>query len=388
MNYNTLGFKTAVLSLSLLTIMAGAGVAAGIGKIAEAFPNSPETLIKLVISLPPLLMIISALLTGILGQHIRSKILIICGLVLFLIGGVGAGFTSSIVLLLLFRAVLGFGTGMILPFSTGLIAACYEGAEKSKMMGFSFAFNNLGAMIGNILAGILAAISWRYMFHIYWIALFPLILIVLFLNKLPENRSNTPNANKEKLPPRIFRVALLALGVMMVFYLIATNLALIVNERGIGTSQTAGYLFAVNTVVMLCAGIFLPFAMRLKKFFVPVSLLMVAIGFFGIAKAFTLPFMLISVVFSGAGIGSLFPYLLNLASEKIPETQSIKAMSIAMAFAWFGQFLSPLFFGFVSSLTGLGSPYMFLFTSIVFILLALGLTAVNFRKKLADPERG
>ncbi len=387
MNYNTLGFKTAVLSLSILTIMAGAGVAAGIGSVAEAFPDSPETLIKLIMSLPPLLMIISALLTGIWEQHIRSKILIICGLVLFLIGGIGAGFTNSIVHLLFFRAVLGFGTGIILPFSTGLIAACYEGAEKGRMMGFSFASNNLGAMIGNILAGILAAMSWRYMFHIYWIALIPLILVVLFLNKLPENRNNTQNVNKEKLPLRIFRVALFALGVMMVFYLIVTNLALIVNERGIGTSQTAGYLFAVNAVVMLCAGIFLPFLMRLKNFFVPVSLLLVAIGFWGIVKAYTLPFMLLSVVLSGAGIGSLFPCLLNLASEKIPETQRIKAMSITMAFAWFGQFLSPLFFAFVSSLTGMDTPNMFLLISIVFILLAAGLAVFNSREKPAELER-
>jgi len=52
------GFKAAVLSLSLLTIMSGAGVAPGIHKIAEAFPGTSETIIKLIISLPPLLMIL------------------------------------------------------------------------------------------------------------------------------------------------------------------------------------------------------------------------------------------------------------------------------------------------------------------------------------------
>jgi MFS family permease len=91
--------------------------------------------------------------------------------------------------------------------------------------------------------------------------------------------------------------------------------------------------------------------------------------------------MFISVVLSGAGIGSLFPYLLNLASEKMPETQSIKAMSITMAFAWFGQFLSPLLFGSVSFLTDLNTANLFLCTSIVFLILAAGLTVVNLQKK-------
>lgn len=392
MKYSTFGFKAAVLSLSLLTIMAGAGVAAGVEKIGRAFPNAPETLIKLVISLPSLFIIISALLVGIFGQHIKKKPLIVCGLALFLIGGVGASFTHSIEQLLLFRAVLGFGTGIILPFSTGLIAACYEGTEKSKMMGYSFATNNLGAMTANIMAGILALISWRYMFQVYWLALITLILVLLFLNQLPDSKvklkSSEDSLSKppEKLPPRVFRIALYGFGIMMVFYMIATNLALIITERKMGTSQVSGYIFALNTFIMLCAGILLPFSMRLKKYFIPVGFLLVAAGFFGISKSSTLSLMIFSNVLSGAGVGSLFPYLLNLASDKIPESLSFKAMSITMVFAWFGQFLSPLFFGFVSSLTGLDISNMFLSISIVFLILTVGSSVINLRKT-ADLSR-
>ncbi len=391
MNYNRSGFKTAILSLSLLTIMAGAAVASGTGKIAEAFPDAPKTLIKLIISFPPLFMIFAALLTGVLAQHMKSKPLIICGLVLFIIGGVGAGYTNSIAQLLLFRAILGLGTGMILSFSTGLIAACYEGAEKGKMMGYSFAANNLGAMIANILAGLLAVMSWRYMFYVYWMGLIPLILSLLFLNHLPDNRQNssmenTRNKSMEKIPRKVFQIALYAMGIMMVFYLIVTNLALIIGERGLGTSKTSGYLFAANCLVMLCVGISLSHTMRLKKVLVPICFLLISAGLFGIFKTSALPIMVISIVLCGSGIGFLFPYLLNLGSEDIPETQSIKAMSIAMAFAWFGQFLSPLFYGAVSSLTGLDSSYMFLLTSIIFIILAVCSAAVNLFKKSAKPD--
>ncbi|MEA2074566.1 MAG: DUF6064 family protein, partial [Euryarchaeota archaeon] len=59
---NQFMFKTALLSISLLTIMAGAGVAPGISKIAYAFPDVSETMIKMVLSIPPLFMIFASLI--------------------------------------------------------------------------------------------------------------------------------------------------------------------------------------------------------------------------------------------------------------------------------------------------------------------------------------
>ncbi len=192
-------FKIAVLSLSLLTIMSGAGVAPGINKIAEAFPDTSETAIKLIISLPPLFMIVAALLSGSIVKFIKHKNLIICGLVLFIIGGVGAGYMQTIPQILLFRALLGFGTGIILPFSTGLIAAFFDGNKRTRMMGYSSATNCFGAIIGNILAGILAVIGWSQMFHIYWLGALVLLCVLLFLNHLPEYKTNKA-VSQAKLP--------------------------------------------------------------------------------------------------------------------------------------------------------------------------------------------
>lgn len=368
--------------------MAGAAVASGTTRIAEAFPEASELLIKLIISFPPLFMIFSALITGIVGQRIKSRTLIVCGLLLFLIGGVGAGQMNSIVWLLFFRAILGLGTGMILPFSTGLIAALYDGEEKTKMMGYSFSANNLGAMLANISAGILASVSWRHTFDVYWMGLLVLVLVLLFLKDLPYDRredaeKSTREAQKttaERIPRRTFLIGACAMAVMMVFYLIVTNLTLMVEDRGLGSSVEAGYLFAANTLVMLLGGIGVTHALRLKRFFIPIVLLFLAAGLFGISTADSLPLMAFSVILSGMGLGLLFPYLLNLASEGVSETQSIKVMSITMAFAWFGQFLSPLFYDALSSVTGLDAPHLFLLTSFLCVTSAICSVIWSFRK--------
>ena len=343
----SLSFRAAILSLSLLTIMSGAGVAPGVYKIAEAFPETPVTIIKLIVSLPPLLMIISALLSGFLGQFIKHKTLIVTGLILFVIGGVGTGYMQTIPLILLFRGILGFGTGMILPFSTGLIAACFDGKEKVKMMGYSSASNCLGAMVGNTLAGILAIISWRYMFQIYWLGGLVLFLVILFLKDLPEGKTQII---KEKLPGIVFLYGFYAFLTMMIFFLIVTNLSFIINLKKLGSTSITGYLFALNAFTMLLAGILLPKLLRLKNYLLPIIIGLIAFGIFGMAESETLLPMILSVLAAGFGLGTLFPYLLNTASQSISKSLSVKAMSIAMAFAWLGQFVSPLFFGGMASL--------------------------------------
>ncbi len=363
------GFKAAVLSLSLLTIMSGAGVAPGIHKIAEAFPGTSETIIKLIISLPPLLMIVSALLSGILEQFVRRKTLIISGLVLFIIGGVSAGYMNTIPQILLLRAILGIGTGIILTFSTGLIAACYEGKEKSRLMGYSSAANCLGAIIGNVAAGILAVISWKYMFHIYWLGAPVLLGVLLFLHHLPEKKASEKTL--DKLPARVFLYSFYAFLTMMVFFLIVTNLSFFVEERHLGSSKITGFLFAVNSFAMLVAGILLQYLLRLKKFLLPLVFVLIAAGIFGIAQTTVLPVLFLSVISAGFGLGVLFPYLLNYISNDVSKLLSVKAMSIGMASAWFGQFASPLVFGGIAGVTGLTMDSVFLYTSGIVLVLAL-----------------
>lgn len=381
--YRRKTFKAAVLSLSLLTIMAGAAVASGIGSISAAFPDVPVAVVKLVVSLPPLLMIFSSLATGALNRRVGTKPLVITGLALFVIGGVGAGFTDSIPQMLVFRAVLGIGTGMILPFSTGLIAASYSGPEKGRMMGYSFSANNLGAMIANILAGILATISWRDMFEVYWIGLVSLLMVAVFLRGLPGGRrpdtcgkggpdpaEDSTGMTPAKIPPRTYLVALGAMALMMMFYLIVTNLALVIGGKGLGDSAVSGYVFAANTLVMMVMGMLLTRTMRLGRFFVPVFLTVLAAGLLGVFMSTSLAMLVAPIVLCGAGLGSLLPYFINLASEGVPEELGVRVMSVTMGFAWFGQFLSPLFYSALSSATGLDVTCMFPLTSAVLVIVA------------------
>lgn len=384
-DYRKNTFKFAILSLSLITIMAGAGVASGLNTIMLAFPDTSSVLVKMIVSIPSLFMVISALLTGFFERLAGRKTLIVIGLSLFLIGGVGAGLLTSVESILIFRAILGFGTGIILAFSTGLIAACYAGdeTEKKRMMGLSFVFNCIGAIFANIAAGLLASFDWRYMFLVYLIGMIPLVMVLVFVKGLPENKGTRDTTRREAVPLKIYYFSVLAMVTMMIFYLVVTNLSTLLMQHGVGGSALSGYMFALISVVMLLGGLLIS-RIKSTRPIVFFGLLVMAAGLFGLAVAYECVFVFASAVLFGLGLGILYPYLLHISSSDLSQGQSVLAMSIVMASAWMGQFLSPLFFSALSILFGFTVEQSFTYVSglLLCVTLIYGASSVVQSKKI------
>jgi MFS family permease len=154
--------SAAILSVSLLTIMASAAISPALAKIGQAFPGTDKTLIKLILTLPSLTIIPFSLLSGWLAARTKKKTILFWGLAIYFAAGVGGGFARSIVELLAIRAFLGVGIGLIMPLSTTLIADFFDGEARTKMMGLSGAVNNIGGVVFLSVSGWLACIDWRW----------------------------------------------------------------------------------------------------------------------------------------------------------------------------------------------------------------------------------
>ncbi|MDD4908077.1 MAG: MFS transporter [Candidatus Omnitrophica bacterium] len=228
--------KSSILSISLLTVMASAAISPALAKIKQAFPDVDPTLIKLVLTLPSLLIIPFSLLAGWLATRMKKKYVLLIGLVIYTIGGIGGAFARSITELLIIRGFFGIGAGLIIPLSTSLIADFYEGPERTKMMGLSGSVSHLGGVIFLLVSGWLACVSWRLAFSVYGLAVI-IFLMVLFC--LPEPVSKRPGGLvKSALPGGVFICAVLGALMMVAFYAAPTNLAMFIeNERQMYTSQ-------------------------------------------------------------------------------------------------------------------------------------------------------
>ena len=170
-----------ILSISLLTVMAGAAIAPALGAIHDHFATAPQLLLQLIVSLPALFIIITNLFFAKICRRLRTRTIAIVGLTLYVLAGAGCFFFDSMALILCLRALLGVSVGLIMPLSTGLLSFYFPPEEQAHLMGLSAAMNQMGGVVATLLAGLLANIEWRYAFLVYLLALVAILLVLLFL---------------------------------------------------------------------------------------------------------------------------------------------------------------------------------------------------------------
>lgn len=80
-------------------------------------------------------------------------------------------------------AMLGMGSGLIVPLSTGLISRYFVGSYRTKQFGYSSAITNITLVLATTLTGYLAEVNWHLPFLVY---LFPFVSVFLtrYLKKI------------------------------------------------------------------------------------------------------------------------------------------------------------------------------------------------------------
>lgn len=333
--------KPAILSLSLLIIMTGNAVSPALGEIADTFLSVKPYLIKMILTLPSFVIIPFSLISGKLSVVIRKRTIILLGLIIYFIGGIGGGFSRNIYELLFTRAVLGMGMGLLMPYTTSLIADFYKSTERTVMMGLSNAVANLGGIIATLVAGALAIYNWRYIFIVYSIAIVVLFLVIL---GLPEPPSKVKSIKASHIDNKVFLIAVLAFFLNIAFYSLITNISLFIKSENIGNSGYSGLATSFVTLAGFISGVVLRQISKLfKNFRVPFAISIMSLGFLQLSKAFNLSSILISTFMIGFGLGILKPVLFLKVAEFTPQNSNALAISIVSNSILLGKFVSPFF---------------------------------------------
>ena len=127
-------------------------------------------------SLPSLLIIPFIILAGKLTEKVNFIRLLQVGLAIFALSGILYLFAGKMWQLIAISAMLGVGSGMIIPLSTGLISKYFVGPYRVKQFGFSSAITNITLVVATAVTGYLAEVNWHLPFVVY---LFPLVSLVL-----------------------------------------------------------------------------------------------------------------------------------------------------------------------------------------------------------------
>ena len=333
-----------ILSMSLLTVMAGAAIAPALGVIKGHFTSAPELLVQFIVSIPALFIIITNLFFLNISRHYGTRAIALFGLVLYVASGAGCFLANDIYVVLTLRALLGVSVGLIMPLSTGLLAYYYPPEQQAHLMGLSAAMNQMGGVVATLLAGLLSAIGWRWAFLVYLLGLIAVIMVALYL---PDDHLGS--ANKRGIPfqprqllkfhPSVNGMLLL----MMIFFIYPTNFAITAEEQA-GLSLTTTTLIMVGLdLVAFFAGMAFGQLMNIfrepMKYIAPVFFL---IGYLFFAVAHSIMPLLIGAVFTGIANGVGVPYLNTIASIKGGRNSATTVMPLLSAALYMGQFLSPI----------------------------------------------
>lgn len=348
----------AIWSVSALTSLPGLAVSPILGDLTKVFPKATDLDIQMLTSLPSLLIIPFILLGGKLTEKVSFVRILQIGLWLFAVSGVLYLVANKMWQLIVVSALLGIGSGLIIPLSTGLISRYFVGPYRVKQFGLSSAITNFTLVVATAVTGYLAEVSWHLPFIVY---LLPLISISL-VGHLKTNRPESVSAASSQSSRAAelldidtggsrYGIHIKHLLQLMFFYGVTTYivLAVIFNlpflmEKHHFSSGNSGLMISLFFLAITVPGFFLDkivsrFRERTKAY----SLLFMALGLALIWIAPIEWLIIPGCILVGFGYGIIQPMLY----DKTTHTALPKKTTLALAFVMMMNYLAILLYPFL-----------------------------------------
>lgn len=157
--------------------------------------ESPYTLVQWTITVYMIGAGIAQPVWGSISDRAGRRPALASGLVLFIAGCLSAALAPTIEMLLLARAIQGFGAAAAIVSSRAIIRDRYSGPELARNLALATAIFAIGPILGPLCgAGIAAVAGWRGIFGV--LSVFAAVLLVLLI-RLPETiPTRTPDATR------------------------------------------------------------------------------------------------------------------------------------------------------------------------------------------------
>ena len=372
-----------IWSVSALTSLPGLAVSPILGELSTIFPHATELDIQMLTSLPSLLIIPFVLLAGKLAEKRDFIRLLRVGLWLFAASGVLYLFSSKMWQLMAVSALLGIGSGLIIPLSTGLISRYFTGEYRVRQFGYSSAITNMTLVVATAVTGYLAEVHWRLPFAVY---LLPLISLVLSAYLKKDTASVTIKQAAAIIPPiqstpvisGKYGIHIRHLVQLMLFYGLVTYVVLAVTfnlpflmEAHHFSSGNSGLMISLFFLAIMAPGFMLDSLVKLlgnkTKLY---SLLAIATGLLLIWISPTEWLIVPGCILVGLGYGIIQPLIYDKTVDTATPQKTTLALAFVMVMNYLAILLSPFITDFFQWIFHTGSQeFPFIFNLCITILI-------------------
>jgi MFS family permease len=348
----------AIWSISALTSLPGLAVSPILGDLTKIFPEATDLDIQMLTSLPSLLIIPFILLGGKLTEKIDYVRILKIGLWLFAASGILYLISNKMWQLIVVSALLGIGSGLIIPLSTGLVSRYFVGTYRVKQFGLSSAITNFTLVIATAVTGYLAEVSWHLPFLVYLLPLVSILLVGHLKTNQPGTEpvaagsgNSTPEQSAIDTGGSKYGIHTRHLLQLMLFYGVTTYivLAVIFNlpflmEKHHFSSGDSGLMISLFFLAIMAPGFGLDKIVGvLKERTKAYSLLSMALGLLLIWIAPIEWLIIPGCILVGLGYGVIQPMLY----DKTTHTALPEKTTLALAFVMMMNYLAILLYPFI-----------------------------------------
>ena len=350
----TLGNTIGILSISLMMYASGSLIAPALNALQSTFPDTPYATIRMIMSSMYLTVLVFSLISGKLGDIVSKKMLVVVGLAIYGVMGLIGAQMNTVPGLMAARLLMGCGVGLVLPQSTAIIMMFYEGKAKERNLGFASGISNFGSMLGSIIGGVLAAVSWRYNFYAFAFAFVIMVLVLILVPATPAQRKakNAPKST-ERIPGKFF-VLVLGMFLIQVYSLVTpTNMAVFYLGEEIGPPALLGITMALITGTGCVAGFVLPAVRKVfKGGTILFSCVLLGVGFLVLAQAGNVGMAMLAQILIGFGYGCIMPMIFIANAKIVPASKIQQSNGILSASLYLGCFMTSYIQQWIGSISG------------------------------------
>lgn len=354
--------------------------------LAAAFPDISYATITWIYSMPKIVVIPFALLSGYLaGRKVGFKTIALVGMGIIATAGVIPFFLNDFWAILASRMVLAVGLGLQAPIGPALVMRFFQdGPRRSFALGLGNGVLNGVSILTGLLIGNLCAIEWHLSFLGY-LGMFVLFVFTLVFLKEPpvvavEGEASFDRKARSRGVPKqaIFLCAFFAM-VDCVWMAATMNISAIVAQMNWGDAGTTSWLMSLISLAGFVFGLsYGPYCKLTKRYNLAASLLIIAIAVAFIAFASDAWMLAVGLFLGGAAFCLIICGIQNELGVVCSPMQMALASALFMVFEHLGGFLSSWWMALVMSFAGqnayqapsLAASAVFLVSSAAFALCA------------------
>jgi EmrB/QacA subfamily drug resistance transporter len=170
---------------AFITPFLGSSINIALVSIAREFPGTDEILLGWVVTGFLLSAAIFVVPFGRIADIFGRKKVFIIGLAVIIVSSLLCSISSSVMMLVVSRAVEGLGSAMIFGTLIAILTASYPMKERGKVLGINVAITYIGLSLGPVIGGFITQhFGWRYIYA--GIMVYALIVAILAWWKIKE----------------------------------------------------------------------------------------------------------------------------------------------------------------------------------------------------------